>query len=116
MTQPGWAVLADLRAAPLAPLLPLARRMGMALPAGLQMDGALNGVVGYSSTGGLEGGVVISNAAANIPNVPPLRSAMANVTISGEKIHIDPAILEADSGRYTSGRRRFQSVYPGPDG
>jgi hypothetical protein len=97
-TQPAWAVLANLRAAPLAPLLPLARRMGLGLPAGLQMDGALNGVVGYSSTGGLEGGVVISNAVANIPNVPPLRSASANVTISGDKIHIDPAILESDSG------------------
>lgn len=98
MTQPRWSVLATMSKAPLASLLPLARRMGMALPAGLQMDGALDGVVGYSNSAGTEGGVVITNAVANIPNLPPLRSASANVTISGNKIHIDPAILQSDTG------------------
>jgi uncharacterized protein involved in outer membrane biogenesis len=98
MTRPTWSVLANLHKAPLASLLPLARRMGMGLPAGLQMDGALDGALGFSSSAGLEGGVVITNAVANVPNVPPLRSASANVTISGEKIHIDPAILQSESG------------------
>jgi uncharacterized protein involved in outer membrane biogenesis len=98
MTHPSWSVLATMHKAPLAALLPLGRRMGMALPAGLQMDGALDGVIGFSNVTGMEGGVVISNAVANIPNVPPLRSASANVTISGSKIHIDPAILQSDTG------------------
>ena len=98
MKQPSWSVLASMRKAPLASLLPLGRRMGMALPAGLQMDGALDGVVGYSNSAGLEGGVVITNAVANIPNVSPLRSASANVTISANQIHIEPAILQSDSG------------------
>jgi hypothetical protein len=98
MTRPRWSVLANLRKAPLESLLPLARRMGMALPAGLEMTGTLNGAVGFSNAAGLEGGVVITNAVANIPNVPPLHSASANVTISGDKIHIEPAILETDSG------------------
>lgn len=98
MKHPSWSVLASLHKAPLASLLPLGRRMGMALPAGLQMDGALDGVVGYSSSAGLEGGVVITDAVANIPNVPPLRSASANVTVSAEKVHIEPAILQSDLG------------------
>jgi hypothetical protein len=98
MTHPTWSVLATMQKAPLAALLPLGKRMGMALPAGLQMDGALDGVVGFSNSTGMEGGVVITNAVANIPNVPPLRSASANVTISGSKIHIDPAILQSDTG------------------
>jgi len=46
----------------------------------------------------MEGGLVITNAVANIPSVPPLRSASASVTISGSKIHIDPAILQSDTG------------------
>jgi len=98
MTHPSWSVLASMHKAPLPALLPLGRRMGMALPAGLQMDGALDGVIGFSNLTGLEGGVVITNAVANIPNVPPLRSASASVTISGSKIHIDPAILQSDTG------------------
>ncbi len=98
MTHPTWSVLATMRKAPLAALLPLGRRMGMALPEGLQMDGALDGVIGFSNSTGMEGGLVITNAVANIPNVPPLRSASANVSISGSKIHIDPAILQSDTG------------------
>ena len=98
MTHPTWALLASLHNAPLASLLPLAKRMGIALPAGLQMNGALDGVVGFSNPAGLQGGVVITNAVANIPDVPPLRSASANITVSDNNIHIDPAILQADVG------------------
>lgn len=98
MTHPSWSMLASLKKAPLASLLPLGRRMGIALPAGLRMDGALDGVVGLSNATGLEGGVLITNAVANIPDVPPLRSASANVTISNNVIHVDPAILQVESG------------------
>ena len=98
MTHPTWSVLASMRKAPLASLLPLGRRMGIALPAGLEMDGALDGVVGFSNSAGLEGGVVITNAVAKVPDMPPLRSASANVTISANRIHIDPAILQSDFG------------------
>lgn len=98
MTHPSWSVLASMHKAPLASLLPLGRRMGIALPSGLQMGGDLDGVIGFSSSAGLEGGLVITNAVANIPDVPPLRSASANVTVSADKIHIDPAILQSDSG------------------
>ena len=98
MTHPTWSLLASLKKAPLASLLPLGRRMGIALPAGLKMDGALDGVIGLSNSAGVEGGVVITNAVANIPDVPPLRSASANVKISANRIHIDPAILQSNSG------------------
>ncbi len=98
MTHPSWSMLASLKKAPLASLLPLARRMGIALPAGLKMDGSLDGVVGLSNSSGFEGGLVITDAVADIPEVPPLRSASANVTISNNLIHIDPAILQVEPG------------------
>jgi hypothetical protein len=98
MTHPAWSALASLKKAPLASLLPLGRRMGIGLPAGLRMDGDLDGVIGCSSLHCFEGGVVITNAAADIPDVPPLRSASATVTISENKVHIDPAILQSNSG------------------
>ncbi len=98
MTHPSWTVLTTMRKAPLASLLPLARRMGMVLPKGLQMQGAIDGVIGLSSSTGIDGGVAISDAVAEIPNMPPMRAKTANVTISGNQLHIEPAALESDAG------------------
>jgi hypothetical protein len=98
LTKPAWSIFLTFTKAPVQDLLPLGRRMGLTLPAELRMSGALDGVVGYSNSTGLSGGVAISNAVATLPNIPPLRSAAANVTISSDNIHIDPAILEAGAG------------------
>jgi hypothetical protein len=98
MAKPAWSVLASLHKAPIESLLPLARKMGLTLPAGLQMQGALDGVVGYSNTAGLEGGVAITNAVALLPNVPPLQSSLANVKISAGVVHVDPAVLQSNGG------------------
>jgi hypothetical protein len=98
LTHPAWSIFATFRKAPIQPLLPLGKRMGLALPPGLEMNGALDGVVGYSNASGLEGGIAITNAVATLPGIPPLRSAVANVRVSAGNIHIDPAILEAGVG------------------
>jgi len=98
LTQPAWSVFATLHKAPIQPLLPLGKRMGLALPPDLEMHGTLDGVVGYSNASGLEGGIAITNAVAMLPGIPALHSAVANVRISGGNIHIDPAILEAGVG------------------
>ncbi len=98
LTRPTWSILATLHKAPIQPLLPLGKRMGLALPAGLEMNGALNGVVGYSNSSGVEGGIAITNAVAVLPGIPALRSAVATVRVSRGNIHIDPAILEAGVG------------------
>ncbi|HMJ62155.1 MAG TPA: hypothetical protein VK493_10350, partial [Bryobacteraceae bacterium] len=98
LTRPAWSIFATLHKAPIQPLLPLGKRMGLALPSGLEMNGALDGVVGYSNSSGLEGGIAITNAVAVLPGIPPLRSAVANVRVSGGNIHIEPAILEAGVG------------------
>ena len=98
LTKPAWSLFLTFTKAPVQDLLPLGRRMGLTLPAELQLSGALDGVVGYSNSTGLSGGVAISNAVATLPNIPPLRSAAANITISSANIHIEPAILEAGAG------------------
>jgi hypothetical protein len=98
LTSPAWSIFATLHKAPLQWLLPLGKRMGLALPPGLEMSGVLDGVVGYSNSSGLAGGIAVTNAVATLPNIPPLRSAVANVQISANAIHIDPAILQADVG------------------
>ena len=98
LTSPAWSILATLQKAPVQPLLPLGRRMGLALPAGLEMNGSLDGVVGYSNASGLAGGIAITKAVAKLPNIPTLRSASANIQISSDNIHLAPAILDAGAG------------------
>jgi hypothetical protein len=98
LTQPAWSIFLTFTKAPVQDLLPLGKRMGLTLPAELQMSGALDGVVSYSNSTGLAGGVAITNAVATLPNIPPLRSAAANMTISSDNVHLDPAILQAGVG------------------
>jgi hypothetical protein len=98
MGKAAWSVLASLRKAPIHSVLPLARKMGLMLPQGLKMDGSMDGVVGYSNVGGLEGGVAVTNAVAVLPNVPALQSALANIKISSGVVHIAPAVLQESLG------------------
>jgi hypothetical protein len=91
-----WSIFAELRKAPLGSLLPLAKRMGLTIPQDAQLTGTLDGVIGFSKASGLQGGVEISDAAATLPNVPPLRSPSAHVTISGDRMHFDRAAIETD--------------------
>ena len=101
LTSPAWSILATLQKAPVQPLVPLGRRMGLALPAGLEMNGSLDGVVGYSNASGLAGGIAISNAVAKLPNIPTLRSASANVQISNENIHLGrPSSMPVQAALY----------------
>ncbi len=98
LTRPAWSIFWTFTKAPVQSILPLGKRMGLALPDGLQVSGALDGVVSYSNSSGLAGGIAITKAVAALPGIPPLRSAVANVTISSNNIHIEPAILQADVG------------------
>ncbi len=98
LSHPIISVVADLNSAPLHDLLPLAKRMGIALPAGADLRGALNGAIGYSSQGGWNGGFTVNNAEASLADSPTMRSASVNATISGARLHLGPAIVETGAG------------------
>jgi len=85
--------------------------MGLTIPQGADLQGSLDGVIGYSNTAGLQGGVAINDAVATLPGVPPLRTAVAHVTISGDQIHFDPATLETNvGGTLVAGGDYYSSV------
>ncbi len=98
LAKPASSIVADLKNTPLKDLLPLALRMGVALPSGADLDGALNGTIGYANDAGWTGGLVISNARASLEGAPTLRAASANVTISGERFRLTPTVVEAGTG------------------
>jgi len=96
LTQPSWSVLARLEKAPAGNLLPLAQRMGIWTPGGLELTGTLDGVLGYSNGAGLEGGLTLNELAINLPGAPALRSHRAVTTISNGHIHLDPTAITSD--------------------
>ncbi len=89
LSHPSWSLLANLNAAPVTGLLPLAKRMGLGLPDGLNLDGAISGGVGYSTGTGWTGGVGIANFVAALPNLPPFRSKTVQATIQPDRIHLE---------------------------
>ncbi len=98
LTHASSSVLAELNAAPVQDLLPLAIRMGLSLPNDADLRGSLNGAIGYTSGTGWAGGFTITNAQAILPGAPVMRAAAANVTVFGDHARFDPAIIEAGGG------------------
>lgn len=98
LTKPAWTIMTSLNKAPVESLLPLARRMGFALPAGVALSGAIDGVVGYSNTSGFSGEVSIHDAVAKVPDIAPISASGAELKILPERLHLEPATLQATGG------------------
>ncbi len=109
-SQPVWSVLAQLNKAPIEELLPLGRRMGLSLPRDLALKGTLEGFVGYSSDSGVAGRIAVRDAIATLPDVPPLRASVVTASISGDRIHLEPAVLQTDRGTLQAGGDYYTST------
>ena len=96
LTQPSWSVLARLDKAPAGNLLPLAQRMGIGTPGGLELTGTLDGVLGYSNRAGMEGKIALNDLSVTLPAVPALQAKQAITSISSGIIHLDPMVVTSD--------------------
>lgn len=94
LKQPAWSCFAQFHDAPVRDLLPLGRRMGLLLPQGLTLYGALRGFIAYSSEKGLAGRVVVNDATATLPHIPPLHAAVVNTSISSDRVHFEPTAID----------------------
>jgi hypothetical protein len=103
LTRPAWSLLARLDRAPVEKLLPLGRRMGLALPEDLQIRGSVQGAIAYSNSTGLGGTISISDATATMPNVPPLHTQMVTATVFPDRIHFNPALIDTPQGNLRAG-------------
>jgi hypothetical protein len=98
LTAPHYSVLATLSGASARDLLPLGKRMGLPFPQQLVVKGAINGAISYSNRTGLAGGLSLKDVIVTVPNLPALRTALATATVSPDRIHLDPAIIQTSSG------------------
>ncbi len=107
---PSWSVLTTFAKAPASDLLPISRRMGLVFPSNLQLDGSVDGVVGYSNTNALSGSISITGVVATFPDAAPIRSALVSAQISPDRLHLEPATIDTEgsgtlqvSGDYSLG-------------
>lgn len=98
LTHPEWSLVTKLNNVSARDLLPLAKRMGLPFPEQLALNGAIDGAVAYSSRSGLGGGVSMKDVILTLPDVPPLRAAVATATLAPDRIHLDPTMIQIASG------------------
>jgi hypothetical protein len=78
---PHWDAAAELKQAPVATLLEVARHMGTAMPEKLVADGSVSGAIRYSQENGFAGRVELQDASLTLPEGQPLKAANAAVVI-----------------------------------
>ena len=93
LSQPRWAVALNWNRFPLAPLMQLAGQMGAHLPAGIKLGGWIDGAIGYSGQGSLQGTLAFHDASLAVPESPPVRFEQAQVVIDHGHARLAPALV-----------------------
>jgi hypothetical protein len=92
LVQPHWAVTANWNRFPVGPILELARHMGARLPPELQLAGVMDGAIGYSGQGGVQGAVAFQDASLTIPDSLAVRFEHAALVFDGGHVRLSPAV------------------------
>jgi len=93
LSQPRWGVALNWNRFPAGPVLELARHMGAQLPPRLNVTGLLDGVLGYSGQGSLQGELDFHDALLAIPDSPPVRSGNARLIFDRGHARLSPALV-----------------------
>ncbi len=93
LSQPHWAVGLNWNHFPVAPIMELARHMGAQLPPKLQLTGAMDGAIGYSGQGSLQGALAFHDTALAIPDSPPVRFEQAHIILGQGHARLSPTVV-----------------------
>ena len=93
LSQPRWGAALNWNRFPAGPVLDLARHMGADLPPKLNMTGSLDGVLGYSEQGSLQGELSFHDASVAMPDSPPIRSGQARLIFDRGHARLAPALV-----------------------
>ena len=107
LSQPHWAVAVNWNRFPIAPLLQLAQYMGARLPGGVQLGGWIDGAIGYSGRGSLQGALAFHQASLAIPDSPPMSFEQAQVVLDHGHIRLAPALVNTGDG----GQAKLEADY-----
>lgn len=90
LSQPHWGIALNWNRFPAGPVLDLARHVGADLPPKLNMTGSLDGVLGYTGQGTLQGVLDFHDTSVAMPDSPPVRSAAARVVFDSGHAKLAP--------------------------
>jgi len=109
LAAPKWSSRLQFHNLPAASLVETARHFGAAFPPGVQVEGQVDGAVGYSSQSGADGELTLSSAGVKFPDDGSSQSAAlqnaslqvdsAQVQISDGKIVLAPCEVEIADGQ-----------------
>jgi hypothetical protein len=99
LSSPKWAASIAFRDLPAASLVETARHMGAPFPAAVQVDGRVNGVVGYSNTVGLEGELALDKASVKSTQDESAEFDSARVLFANNSIAFGPADVTMANGQ-----------------
>jgi len=104
LAAPKWSGNLHFRDLPAASLVETARHFGAPFPPGVQVEGQVEGGIGYSSQSGVGGQLALANAAVKFPQggsvqVNSVQLDSAQVQISDGKVVLAPSDVEMDDGQ-----------------
>jgi hypothetical protein len=104
LAAPKWSGNLHFHELPAASLVETARHFGAPFPPGVQVDGQVEGGIGYSSQSGLGGQLALAGAAVKFPQGGPVQVnsvqlESAQVQISDGKVVLAPSDVEMEDGQ-----------------
>ena len=100
LSAPHWSTLVTLHDLAADPLLAVARHMGVGIPEKLSLDGKVEGVLGYSTASGFQGGIRMSEATAKASDDASMKIPAAQILISGTRAELQTARFELSEKRH----------------
>ncbi len=99
LAAPKWSGNLQFRDLPAASLVETARHFGAPFPPGVQVEGKVEGGIGYSSQSGVGGQLTLASASVKFPQGGSAQLDSAQVEISGGKVVLAPSDVEMEDGQ-----------------
>jgi AsmA-like protein len=107
LSAPKWIASCAFHDLPAASLLETARHMGAPFPPGVQVEGKVQGGIGYSNDGGLKGELALANASVKFLRGGAAEFSSSPVSIDGQAIAFGPAEVRMDNGQSATIEGRY---------
>jgi hypothetical protein len=99
LSAPKWSSNLHFRGLPAASLVETARHFGAPFPAGVRVEGQVEGGIGYSSQSGVGGQLTLASASLKFPQGGSAQVDSAQVRISDGKVVLAPADVGMEDGQ-----------------
>jgi AsmA family len=99
LATPKWAASITFQDLPAVSLVETARHMGAPFPAGMQLDGKVEGGIGYSNDSGWQGKLALKNASMKYPQAASAEFASTEVLFTNDTISFGPAEVQMENGQ-----------------